>query len=828
MPRAIAVGLVVAMLLTCRLGSATQAAPPRQPDAAEIARALDRLLVPASVLYVAAHPDDENTLLLAWLENDRLVRTGYLSMTRGDGGQNLVGAEQGPLLGLIRTEELLAARGVDGAEQLFTRARDFGYSKSADEALAIWGHESTLSDVVRAIRRFKPDVIITRFSPDDTRTHGHHTASARLAVEAFSKAADPAYEPDQVKMYGVWKARRVVWNASQFPGAPPRDFSGFVKVDVGSYDPMRGLSWGELAAESRSMHKSQGFGAPRRRGPLPEYFKVLAGEPIRTSPLDGVPLDWSRVQGSEKLVDALRRLRKSFHPSRPELSLPGLFEARDLLDRLPDNPWKAEKRAEIDALVVACAGLFAEVTSATPSVSRGGTLPITVYALARRPAPLVLESVSVRGHTLSPKKPLAENDPFEAKDTLTIERDAPLSTPYWLELPPERGRYPVRDPESIGLPAGPPPLEAEFSFRAFGHALSFARAVAYRWTDPVAGERYRWVEVLPAVTVDCDTEVLVFPDTKARVLSVRVRSTAGAAGTVHLETEGGFTASPAEQPFRVPAGGEVEVTFRVTAKSAAKTGTLRAVATVDGDPARYDRGLRRIEHAHIPIQTLLPPAEVRLVRLDVVRRRHRVGYVPGAGDAVASALRQLGYEVVELDPKALTPAALAGLESIVTGVRAWNVEPRLVAAHGVLMDWVARGGTLVVQYNTNNRIGPSPPDLGPYPFVISQERTTDETAPVDLAKDPVLSSPNKIGPADFEGWVQERGLYYADSWDPRYRAPLSMSDPGEKPLQGGLLVAKHGKGVFVYTGLALFRQLPAGVPGAYRLLVNLVEHGAGG
>jgi LmbE family N-acetylglucosaminyl deacetylase len=825
---------VVALLLVALASVTTAAAPmapvapPAQPDAASLARALDKLEVVGGVLYVAAHPDDENTLLLAWLAGEQLLRTGYLSVTRGDGGQNLVGAEQGPLLGLIRTEELLAARRVDGAEQLFTRARDFGYSKRADEALAIWGHDDTLADVVLAIRRFKPDVVITRFSPDDTDTHGHHTASARLAVEAFAKAGDPSFHPEQVKEHGVWQPRRVVWNASQFPGAPPRDFTSFVKLDVGAYNAMRGLSWGELAAESRSMHKSQGFGAARRRGPIPEYFKVLAGEPIKTSPLDGVVTRWSRVVGSGKLAAALHRARASFRPSAPELVIPALLEARDELDRLPENPWKSSKRAEIDAAVVACAGLFVEVTAAATSVARGGTLPVTVTALARRPATVTFTTARLAGHEIRVGKALAAGVPLDVGDKLAVAPDAPLSSPYWLELPPEPGRYPVRDEKMIGLPAGPAPLEAEVEFGISGRPVIVRRAVAYKWTDPVMGERYRAVEVLPAVTLDLDAPVLLFADPRPRDLRVRVRSLAGASGSVRLDAPDGFKVAPRDAPFKIAPSGEVNVTFRVTPPSAAAkalTGTLRAVATVDGDSREVDRGLRRIEHDHIPVQTLLPAAEARIVRVEVARRRHKVGYLPGAGDEIPAALRELGYQVTTLDPKALTAANLAGLDAIVTGVRAWNVEPGLVALHGALMDWVARGGTLVVQYNTNSRIGPAPPDLGPFPFTISHDRTTDEGAPVELTKDPILAGPNAITAADFQGWVQERGLYFADKWDPRYRAPLTMADPGEKPTRGALLVGKHGKGTFIYTGLSLFRQLPAGVPGAYRLLVNLLEHG---
>jgi hypothetical protein len=469
--------------------------------------------------------------------------------------------------------------------------------------------------------------------------------------------------------------------------------------------------------------------------------------------------------------------------------------------------------------------LFAEVNATAPSTVQGGTLSWTASLIARRPVVATLESITLGGKSFAVGKPLAEGTPLDTSDQLAIAKDAALSNPYWLELPPEAGRYPAADDASIGLPEGPPALEAELRLVVEGHAIDVRRALTYKWTDPVAGERYRAVEVLPAVSVDLAGGAMIFPDRKPRELQVRVRAAAAASGSVELELPAGFHASPDAAPFKLAAGAELALKFRVTPPAAATSGTLRAVAHVDGDTRAYDRGLLRIEHAHIPIQTLLPRAETRVVRVEVARTPRRIGYIKGAGDAVAAALAQLGYTVIELDPKTLTAADLTGLRTIVTGVRAFNVEPRLTAMHDVLMDWVARGGTLVVQYNTNNRIGPAPPQLGPYPFTISQTRTTDETASVAMQADAVLSGPNPITAADFEGWVQERGLYFAETWDAQYRAPLAMSDPGEPAHKGALLVAKYKRGAFIYSGLAFFRQLPAGVPGAYRLFANLIEYG---
>jgi len=808
------------------LSTTALAAPlrPSQPPGARLERLLDRLLVVGNVLYVAAHPDDENTRLLAYLSNSMLLRAGYLSVTRGDGGQNLIGPELGPGLGLIRTQELLAARSVDGAEQLFTRARDFGYSKNPDEALAIWGHDAVLADVVLAIRRFRPDVIMSRFPTEGFDTHGHHTASARLTVEAFGRAADPDYMPDaEHRRLGPWKATRVVWNQSAGWGATEQELAPFPQIDAGGYDPWLGLSYGELAADSRSNHRSQGFGAARRRGPLKEFFRPLGGEPMKGSPFDGLVLDWSRVHGTAQLVAELRRARDAFRAASPEAALPGLLAARLELLRLPENPWKAQKLAELDEAIVASVGLYAEAVAEKPSTTPGASLPVTVTALLRRPASVKLEKVKVAGVEFKAGRALESGKPLELKELLRVPADARLTSPSWLELPATDGLYPVRDPALAGIPEEPAPLEAELFFSFGDQSIPVRRSLAYKWVDPVMGERYRRVEVLPVVTVDVHGALLLFPDNDPRDLAVTVRSVPGALGSVALEVPVGFTVSPAQAPFKLAAGGESTLSFRVTPPRTASTGVLRAVATVAGQ--RFDRGLQRVDHPHIPIQTWLPPAEVTLTRVDVLHARHRIGYVPGPGDDAPGALRQAGYDVTALTPGDLAEKPLGQFDAIVFGVRAFNVEPRLVALHDRLMSYVEAGGTVILQYVTSNWISTAPPDLGPYPFTIGRGRVTDERAQVVATDHPVLDRPNRIGPEDWAGWVQERGLYFAESWDPRYAAPLSMHDPGEKPMQGALLVGRYGKGTFVYTGLSFFRQFPAGVPGAFRLFANLVDHG---
>lgn len=817
-------GVPLALTLLLSTASAEPALRPVQPSAAQLERFLDRLLVLGGVLYVAAHPDDENTRLLAFLSDGMLLRTGYLSVTRGDGGQNLIGPELGPGLGLIRTQELLAARAMDGAEQLFTRARDFGFSKTPEESLAIWGHDAVLADVVLAIRRFRPDVVMTRFPTDWTDTHGQHTASARLAVEALQRAADPSYMPDaEHRRWGAWRAKRVVWNQTAGWGATEQELAAFPRLDASTYDPWLGLSYGELAADSRSNHKSQGFGAARRRAPLPEFFKLLGGDPMQHSPFDGVVLDWSRVPGTDRLVSELRRARAAFRPATPETALPALLAAHAELSRLPENPWKAQKLAEMEQAILACAGLFAEVVAEKPSTSPGSSVKVTVTAQLRRPARVRLTEVHLPGQTVKPDRALQVGQPVDLPETVVVPGDTRPSNPAWLELAPTAGLYPVPDPALVGVPEEPAPLQAELEFRFGDQSLVVRRPIAFKWVDPVLGERYRRLEVLPAVTVSPQEGLLLFPDATARELKVTVRSVAGASGTLALEGPAGFAVTPQQAPFALAAGGEVALVFRIQPPTEAATGVLHAVATVGGK--RFDRGLRRIEYAHIPIQTWLPPAEVKLTRVDVLHARHRIGYVPGPGDEVPGALRQVGYEVIPLTLSELREQPLDRLESIIFGVRAFNVEPGLAALHDKLMAYAAAGGTVVIQYNTTSWPSSGAPTLGPFPFTIGHDRVTDEGASVTVAPHSILSKPNQIGPGDWVAWVQERGLYFAETWDTRYEVPLSMHDPGEQPLRGSLLIAKVGKGAFIYTGLSFFRQLPAGVPGAFRLFANLVDHG---
>jgi LmbE family N-acetylglucosaminyl deacetylase len=836
------------------------AAPAETPNAAEVRLALAKLNVVGGVLYVAAHPDDENTAFLAWASREKLVDAGYLSMTRGDGGQNLIGTESGELMGVLRTQELLAARRLDGAKQFFSRAIDFGYSKGPEETLRIWGKEQVLADTVRVIRTFRPDVIVARFPTTGEGGHGHHTASAILAEEAFKAAGDPSRFPEQLETLAPWQPKRLLWNVFRFGGDTPRkDVPGQISADLGAYNALLGRSYTEIAALSRSMHKSQGFGSAERRGTWLNDFKNIAGAPAEKDLFEGIDLSWGRYGAKgEEVGRVLRKVEEAFRPTDPAASVPLLVEAWTLLGRMADSaressnspskknaeststnadrrgegpkqmdPLLARKRRDIADAIRACLGLWVEAVASEPSAAPGASVKVATMILNRSSRPATLESVSVtyagapgQGGTLAP------NEPLRREISLTLPGDIDTTQPYWLRERPGKGLFTVTDPALIGLPENPPLLVARFTVRVDGVAIPLEAPVVFRRTDPVKGEIYRPIVITPPVTATFDEKVYAFGTEKPKRVRVTLTSGAAISGVLRLKTEAGFSASPAEVPFAFTAPGEEkQVAFTVTPPAGASAATLTAEAVVSGKV--HSRGLVRVDYPHIPLQTLFPPAEAKVLRLDVKAPQAPFGYVMGSGDEVPDALRQMGYTVTLLSDDELENGDLSRYAAIVTGIRAYNTRPRLKLAEARLVDYVEKGGTLVAQYNTMGDLVTE--QLGPYPFKLSRDRVTVEEAPVKFLNpaSSLLVFPNRLTAADFDGWVQERGLYFPGTWDPRYETVIETHDPGESDKRGGLLFARHGKGAFVYTGYAFFRQLPAGVPGAYRFFVNLVSAGAG-
>ncbi|GMV39066.1 MAG: hypothetical protein AMXMBFR64_07820 [Myxococcales bacterium] len=793
-----------------------------QPDAARLQHELDKLGTVGTVLYIAAHPDDENTRLLSYLANERKVRTVYLSLTRGDGGQNLIGEEQDSLFGLIRTQELMAARRLDGAEQLFTRAVDFGYSKTAEETLALWGHEEVLADVVWAVRLVQPDAIIVRFATGGSPNHGHHTASAILGAEAFTAAADPARFPEQLSQVAPWQADRLLYNVSHWTITPETDKSRWLSVDVGGYSPLLGTSWGELAGRSRSMHKSQGFGAAQQRGAIIEYFEPLAGTRPTGDILEGLDLTWGRLAGGAAVGKAVEDARAAFDPRAPHRAVPALLAARAAATLLPDGPWKERTLARLDSLIAHLSGLYLAALADRVEGVPGAPLTVRIEATNRSPVELrLLSAMLPDGRVVEVDRPLPDNLPMTLVEETVVPPGAPYTAPYWLREPPDGALFRV-PPALLGLPVGPPALPVVFAVRAGDQTLHFTRDLAYSWVDPVEGERTRALEVAPPATVAFDREALVVPSGAPRLVRLLVRaSVPGLRATVRLELPAGFSVEPRSHAVSLDAvGDEAAVTFTLRGE-----GSGRARAVVDAGDGPVSVSVARIDYPHIPIQTIHREASVPLVSVPLARVTDRVGYVPGPGDKVADALRDAGYAVDELTDAQLTAGDLSQWRSIVVGVRAFSSTPRIKVWAPRLHEWASRGGTLVVQYATRNHLSDLLAPIGPKPISVGRGRVTDEGAAVTFLGDhPILTRPNAITAADFDGWVQERGLYFADSWDPAWTPVLSMADPGEDPQLGSLLVMPHGKGRIVYTGLSFFRQLPAGVPGAFRLMANLIDH----
>jgi len=794
------------------------------PDAADLEIALHKLSVLGSVLYVGAHPDDENTSLLALFSKGRKYRTAYLSVTRGEGGQNLIGPEQGAELGLLRTQELLAARRIDGAEQYFTRAVDFGYSKTAEETLEIWGKESVLGDIVWVIRKFRPDVIITRFAAEGAGGHGHHTASGMLIKEAFAAAADPDRFPEQLAYVPVWKTTRILLNR----GRPrPEEAATALRVDTGEYNPLLGKSYSEIAGQSRSQHKSQGFGSGGRRGTQYDSFELWAGEPAAQDIFEGIDVTWDRVPGGHRVGLLLAECIRSFDPRQPSRSVTGLLGVKTELDKLPESEWVRLKKEELVRVIQGCAGLWMEAIADDFSAAPGDEFLVRTTILNRSDQPFVLHRLGVHGVVpdAAVDRPLKNNEAVAVETKVLIPKDQPLSQPYWLEPSPGNAPFTAGDRGLMGLAENPPSLSVAVALTIEGQRLDYLLPVLFRWTDRVQGEQYRPFEVRPRVTLLIEDGVRIFPGEGPKPVKIRLKShSKNVAGTVRLKGTDGWRVTPASLPFSL-AGKyeEADLSFEITPPKNAQASVLTAEADVGGEI--MGRAMVEISYPHIHRQVYFPESRIKVVKLDVKTRGKRIGYIMGAGDDVADGLRQLGLEVTMLSDEMLETADLPPFDAIVAGVRAYNTRDRLKNANRRLLDYVERGGTLVVQYNVASSALTGP--IGPYPLTVGRDRVTVESAAVTfpLPGHTLLNFPNKITSGDFEGWLQERGLYFASSWDERYEAVLASHDPGEPDRTGGLLYARYGKGVFIYTAYAWFRQLPAGVPGAFRIFANLISAG---
>ena len=817
--------LLLIFLQTLLLTSISTAQQPVIHTSADIHRNMKKLKVLASVLYIAAHPDDENNTFLPYLAKEKLYRTAYLSLTRGDGGQNLIGPEQGIELGLIRTQELLAARRQDGAEQYFTRAYEFGYSKSAAEALRIWDKEKILSDVVWVIRKYQPDIIINRFPGDSRAGHGHHAASGILGSEAFIAAADPARFTDQFA-FGVrpWQAKRILWNSFNFGGNMNTTSPDQFTIDISQFNASLGKSYGEIGAEARSMHKSQGEGRPRRRGMFQEYFATIGGDAPVNDLMDGINTGWSRLEGGKSIEENINRIIAQYNFEQPEASVPSLVQLYAAVKKIPETGWRNKKLDEIQDLIVACSAFFAEVTTSQEWAVQGETVVANFFVNLRKNIDAVVKSVRLGNYDTTLNLTLPVNQNVQFSKQISVAKDQPLSQPYWLQYPKLEGSFDVRDQMQIGKAENDPAFPSTWIVNIGGIDFTFQRALQYKYVDLVKGELYQPLAVLPKAEINFASENLVSAN-KAPVKA-----------DIQLIQRGKTKVSPdvtiaGNKLFQsAKAGNSWDDNARISRTLTNTTDKLNQkeeVTLQSNDASVYAGSTRIIAYDHIPTITYFAPAKTNLIALSVKTVGKKIGYIPGAGDKIPEALQQLGYEVVTLGEADLQMPFLSQFDAIITGIRAYNIYEYLSTKNEVMNRYIENGGHLIIQYMKSNQVGIKNITAGPYPFrVNSSQRVTEENAPVTFLqpKHPLLNYPNTISDADFLGWVQERSTYHAEQTDNRFTSILAMADSGEKPSTkgGSLITAPYGKGNITYVGLVLFRQLPAGVPGAYRILANLV------
>jgi len=794
---------------------------PQKPSASEIYQDIKKLNFLGSVLYVAAHPDDENTRLISYFSNHLHARTAYLSLTRGDGGQNLIGSEIRELLGVIRTQELLTARAIDGGQQRFTRANDFGYSKHPDETLQIWDKEQVLSDVILAIRQFKPDVIINRFdhrSPG--KTHGHHTTSAMLSLEAFDLANDSKAYTEHLEVSSIWQPKRAFFNTSWwFYGSQEKfekaDKSNMLSLDIGTYYPTLGMR--------------QGFGNTGTRGSQMEYLELIKGESLNTNNIfEGIDTSWNRVKGGKAIGELLHQVESDFDFTNPSASVPKLVEAYKLIQTLEDEHWKEIKTKEIKDIIAACSGLYLEAVANTNHATAGESVSLQLEAINRSDIAITLLSYDTGKHNVSKEIVLTNNTAFHFEEQMSIPETQQPTTPYWLAQKGSLGMYKVEDIQLIGKPETPRAFNVAFEVLIENTPFTFTKPVVYKYNDPVRGEVYKPFEIVPLVSSQIEEKVIIFNTAAQREIPVIVKAHQDQVeGFVELTHPKGWEVYPQKQKLSIAQKGETQtLVFTVIPPKTESEGYITPIVNIDG--RKYSNELIEIDYDHIPFQTVLLPSESKVVRLDIKKTGQNIAYIEGAGDVVPESLRQIGYQVEVLNPEDITAQRLSRFDAVVIGIRAYNTVEALKFKQQVLFDFVKQGGNMIVQYNTNR--GLKTKTLAPYPLELSRDRVTDEQSEVIFINPshPILNTPNKITQKDFEGWTQERGLYFPNTWDNAFTPILSMHDRGESPKTGSLLVAPYGKGYYIYTGLSFFREFPAGVSGAYRLFANMLSLGKQG
>lgn len=810
-----------------------QAQAPAKLNSAEIYSKIEKLNFLGSVLYIAAHPDDENTRLISYMANAQKARTGYLSLTRGDGGQNLVGPELRELLGVIRTQELIEARKVDGGEQFFSRANDFGYSKVPTETLKTWNKNQVLGDMIYIIRKFQPDVIVTRFDyRTPGTTHGHHTSSAMLALEAFDLVNDKKSYSNQLSLVNTWQPQRLYYNTSWwFYGSKEKfdaaDKSNLVNLSTGTYYQNLGKSNQEIASLSRSRHQSQGFGSTGVRGDDMEYLEFIKGEKPsdKTNLFEGIDTSWNRVEGGKPIGILISKIAENFDFKNPSASISDLVKAYQMIQSLKNEHWKKVKTEEIKEIIASCGGLYLETVAENQSATPDSDINLTLEAINRSDVKMTLQSILVLPENkIFPQNVDLKNNSNETTSlSIHLPKTLEYTAPYWLKDQGTVGMYRVENQENIGKPDIIRELKTIFNIKINEVSIPFERTVIYKINDPVKGEVYKPFDIEPLVTTSFVDKVKIFNTNAIQTVAVKVQSgTANVKGILKLELPENWKVSPDNIPFSIDMKNESKTyTFEVTPPKSSSEIDVKAVAVIND--SEYDKEKIVIKYEHISNQQVLQPSVARFIKLDIKTGSEKIAYIMGAGDEIPTSLQQMGYAVSIVHPEQISTEYLSNFDVIILGIRAYNTIKELEFKQPILLDLVQQGKTMIVQYNTTGKLVTD--KLAPYSLRISRDRVTEEDAKVTFLapNHPVLNTPNKITSKDFENWVQEQGLYYPDQWDVAFTPIISSNDENESPKKGALLVAPYGKGYYIYTGLSFFRELPAGVPGAYRLLANLIS-----
>ncbi|SHM33849.1 PIG-L family deacetylase [Chryseobacterium polytrichastri] len=807
----------------------------RPSKSSEIYRELKTLKQLPKVLYLAAHPDDENTGLLSWLINDQNVETGYLSLTRGDGGQNLLGTEQGAALGLIRTHELLEARKLDGAQQFFTRAIDFGFSKNTTDTFKQWDADSITADVVWVIRKFRPDVIICRFPPTAAAGHGQHAASAVVAEKAFKLAGDKTAFPDQLKYVNTWQPKRVLWNTFRF-GAVNTTAENQLKVTVGQYDAQLGMGYGELAGLSRSLHKSQGAGTQSVAGIRTEYFSHVIGEPAKATLFDGVVKTWT-TKGNADIDQSLDNIISAFNFNEPDQSLPALLALRKKVAALKDVDLKSDKLKSLDNIIVSCAGFMGEVVTNQAEAVAGDHYNFRLNLISRAANPVVLEKVEWLNQSESFNRKLSKDSLITIQHDIQIPANAALTEPYWLaKSPTNAGTFSVPNDTLIGLPEAESPLNVLLGLKIGSENFQIKLPLSFKKLDPVRGDVVEALRIVPALELKFTQPLYLVKENEDLHLSLNFKVNSNkqfSNGKVNLmyngeRLGGGDLKSMNGKDFTV------DYVIPKSKLTSIHSSRLQLDANFVADGVTYNKKQILIQYPHLPSLQYFTPATVTVMKGDIQAKVKKVGYIQGAGDFIPEFLRIAGVQVDVLKDEDFygnldeaggngSQNKLSQYDAIVLGVRVNNTEKKLGRWMPFLWSYVKAGGNLVMQYNTNQDT--TVDQLGMYNFSIANKRVTEENAEVTFLNPnhKLLNFPNKITADDFKGWVQERGAYFPDKWDSAYEPLFEMHDTNEEPLQGSTLYAKYGKGNFIYTPLAFFRQLPAGNVGAARLFLNFLS-----